>query len=71
MLDRTRYAVEGPDHHDLEPATPGIGHQPIESWPLLLGSADGIAVLANDLVAALSSHLPQVEQLGFWVLVGG
>jgi hypothetical protein len=57
--------IERCHHQDIKLATPGICHKPIETWPFRFRPADYVAVFSNDFVATLSSHLAQVEQLGF------
>lgn len=63
--------VAGPDQYDVEAAAAGVGHQLIESWPAGFGPAELIPVLLHDLQAALTGHLPEIEELRFKVLVDG
>jgi hypothetical protein len=62
-------AVAGPDQHDIEAAAAGVAHQVIEAWAAGLGPGDFVAVLLDDLEAALRGHLAQVVELGLRVLV--
>ena len=64
-------AIACPDQDNVEAAAAGIGHHRIESRPFGLHAADPIGVLVDDLVAALGSHLAQVEELCFRMLVDG
>ena len=54
-------AVARPDQDDIEPAAAGIRHHLVQTGPAGLRTADPVGVLLHDLIAALSSHLAQVE----------
>jgi len=62
-------SIAGPDQDHIELTAATIPHQVAEPWPTRLHAADSVRVLLNDLEAALSSHLPQVVQLGLRVLI--
>ena len=63
--------VRSPDQDDIELTPAGVPHQGIESRTLGFGSADPVGILFDDLIAALLSHLTQVIELGFGVLIEG
>ena len=46
-------------------------HHLIESRPLGLSAGDPVGILVHDLIATLSSHLPQIEQLRLRMLIDG
>ena len=71
VADGAGQAVESPDHDNLEPAMPGIGHQLVEAGALRLGAADLVGVLLDDLVTALLGQLAQVVKLRLRVLIEG
>jgi len=62
-------SVRGPDQHDVEAAAAGVAHQVFESGPACLDAGDLVGKLGHDFVAALGSHLAQVEQLTLRVLI--
>ena len=64
-------AIAGPHQHHIEAAAAGIGHHLIEAWPARFGAGDLVRILPHDLEAALDSHLAEVVQLGFRMLVDG
>jgi len=63
--------VRGPNLDHIEPAAAGVSHHLIEAWALCLGAADPVGVLMDDLLAAPSGHLPEIEQLRFRMLIEG
>jgi hypothetical protein len=69
VLDRPGDPIRCPHENNIEPAAAGIGHHLIESWPARLGAADPIGVFLHDLIASLSSHLPQVKKLRLRMLI--
>ena len=69
VLHRPGDPIRSPDQNNIEPAMAGVGHHQIETGPFGLGAAGSIGVLVDDLIAALRSHLAQVEQLCFRVLI--
>jgi hypothetical protein len=62
-------AIAGPGQDDIELAAAGIPHQIAEPWPAGLHTADPVRILLDDLIAALSCHLTQVENLRLRVLI--
>lgn len=71
MLHRTSDAVRGPDQDHIEAAAAAIAHHFIETRTFDLGAADPVGILVDDLIAPLGSHLAQVIELGFGVLIEG
>ena len=71
VLHRPGDPIRGPDQNDIEDSAAGIPHHRVEPRPAGLRPADRIGVLLGDLVAPLLSHLVEVIELGFGVLVEG
>jgi hypothetical protein len=71
MARASSYPIIGPDQDYIEAAAASISHHGIESWSLCLRSADPVCELCYYFVAALRSHLAQVVQLRFRVLING
>jgi hypothetical protein len=69
VFDRPGDPVRRPDQDNVEAAAAAIGHHLIETGAPGLGAADPVGVLVDDLIAALSGHLPEVVQLRFRVLI--
>jgi hypothetical protein len=62
-------AIARPDQDNIELAAASISHHPIESRPLGLSPGNPIGKFLDDLIATLISHLPEIEKLGFRVLI--
>jgi hypothetical protein len=71
VLHRAGNPVRSPDENNIEAAAAGIGHHLIETWPLRFSARKPVGILIDDLVAALSSHLPQIDKLRFRMLIDG
>jgi hypothetical protein len=62
-------AIARPDQDYFELAAASAAHHLIESRPLGLSAGDAIRILVHNLISALSSHLPEVEELRLRVLI--
>ena len=71
VLYRAGDPVRSPDENNIEAAAAGIGQHLIETWPLRFSARKPVGILIDDLVAALSSHLPQIDELRFRMLIDG
>src|ERR1019366_2294067 len=71
VFNRSGDPVRSPDQDDIEPAAAAISQHLIEAWPFGLRATDLVGVFVNDLIAALSSPLTQVEKLRLQVLIDG
>ena len=63
MARGTSDAITRPSHHHVELAAAGVSHHGIESWPFGLHAGDLVYVFLDDRIAALGSHLTQIEDL--------
>jgi hypothetical protein len=66
---RTSDTIARPDQDNIESAAAGIAHHFVQARPAGLRSRYPVSVLVDDLEAALRSHLAQIEQLAFRVLI--
>jgi hypothetical protein len=64
-------SVRSPDQDDVELAAAGIAHHLVETRPSCFGSRDPVRILASDLEVPLLSHLAEVVELSFRVLIKG
>lgn len=71
MASRACDAIARPDQDNIELTPTSIPHHLIKSRPLGLGAGDPIGILVHDLIATLSSHLPEIEKLRLRVLIDG
>jgi hypothetical protein len=71
MAHTPGYSVECGDENDVKAVPTGIGQKLIETGTPRFRAGNNIGVLVHDLISALFRHLPEVEQLRFWMLVGG
>ena len=69
VFHRAGDPIRSPDQQDIEAAAAGIAHHLIEPGPPYAGAAHPICILLDDLIAALLSHLAQVIELCFWMLI--
>lgn len=64
--------VEPPDQDDVELAGPGVGHEPVQLGPLVLGTADAVVdVLTDDGPAPLLGQAAKTIELEIDRLVRG
>ena len=61
--------VTSPDQDDVEPAAAGIPKQAVETGAARFRAADPVFVFLDDLIATLFSHLVEIVELGFGMLV--
>jgi hypothetical protein len=72
VLDRSGEAIEAPDEDNLEPASPGGLHEPVERGAPLAGARDAaVDELLDHLPAPLGGVGTQGSQLDLWILVVG
>jgi hypothetical protein len=61
--------VASPDQDHVETAAACIPYQLVQTGPARFRAGDPVGELLNDLIAALLSHLAEIEELGFGMLV--
>src|ERR1017187_8314171 len=69
MASGTSDAITRPGHHHIELTTAGVSHHCIEPWPFGLHAGDLVCVFLDDRIAALGSHLTQIEDLCLGILI--
>jgi hypothetical protein len=70
VLGAPRKPVARPDHEHIEFVSAGILHHPVEFGSSRSRPAESVIhILLHNLEPALRGKLPEVVQLGLWVLV--
>jgi hypothetical protein len=69
MGDGASEPIEAPHEDNIEASSLGVGHQPVQRWPGILGARNaGIDVFFRDLPAAALAILSKLPELHFWIL---
>src|ERR1035437_4711969 len=71
VFHRPGYAVASPYQDEVELTAAGIAHHSFEPGSPSLRATDHVGVLFDDPIAALFSHLTEVIELGFRMLIEG